>query len=104
MTLVAVAHFDRSLNQVRHAHEAGRWFRSGLRVPFGCPKGWYFEASTRFLLLAVGRYRSQSLEVARRLQDAQAQLIAAGSLRYALQPRDMTALRDVLLGSSTPHA
>jgi hypothetical protein len=85
MTLVAVTHFDRGLNQVTHPYEGNRWLKSGLHVPFGCPKGWYFEASTRFLLLAMGRYRSQSLEVANRLQDAQVQLIAAGSLHYALQ-------------------
>jgi hypothetical protein len=85
MTLVAVTHFDRGLNQVVHPYEGNRWLKSGLHVPFGCPKGWYFEASTRFLLLATGRYRSQSLEVANRLQDAQVQLIAAGSLHYALQ-------------------
>jgi hypothetical protein len=85
MMLVAVAHFDRGLHQVSHAHEGGRWLRSGLHVPFGCPKGWYFEASTRFLLLAADRYRSQSLEVARRLQNGQAQLLAAATLHYALQ-------------------
>jgi hypothetical protein len=84
MILVAVAHFDRGLNQVSR-YEGDRWLRSSLRVPFRCLRGWYFEASTRFLLLAAGRYRSQSLEVARRLQDAQEPLIVAGSLHYALQ-------------------